>query len=98
MFSFPTIIAFANAHRSIRPVSVGVSSTQLPRLKTRELCQWSVMTPLTLHDTHLFSLLILFVRVSKFNVHDTPTEIGLTISRFHTGGRLISLVNGGMVL
>ena len=34
-------------------------------------------TPLTFYDTSLFSLLILLVHVSKFNVNDTPTKIRL---------------------
>ena len=37
---------------TFRSVLVGVSSTQLPRLESKELCQWS---PLTFHDTFLFS-------------------------------------------
>ena len=35
-------------------------------------------TPLTFYVTHLFSLLILLVHISKFNVHDTLTEIDLS--------------------
>ena len=66
----------------IRSVSVGVSSTQLPRLEIWELCQWSVMvmTLLSHFMTLLSSLLILLVYVSKFNVHNpynTPTETDL---------------------
>ena len=47
---------------------MGVSSTQLPRLESKELCQWS---PITFHDTSLFSLFILLEHVSKFNIHIT---------------------------
>ena len=35
-------------------------------------------TSLTFYDTHLSSLLVLLVYISKFNVDDTHTEIGLT--------------------
>ena len=35
-------------------------------------------TSITFHDTTFSYLLILLVHVSKFNVHDTPTEIDLT--------------------
>ena len=34
-------------------------------------------TPLIFHDIHLLSFLVLLVHVSKFNVHGTPTEMGL---------------------
>ena len=37
-------------------------------------------TPFTFHDTHLSSLLILLVYVSKFNVHDTPITLPLRLS------------------
>ena len=37
-------------------------------------------TPLTFHDTHLFSLLILLVYVSKFNVHDTLMTLPLRLA------------------
>ena len=36
-------------------------------------------TPLIFHDTSLFSLLILLVHVSKFNVHDTPIILPLRL-------------------
>ena len=40
----------------IRPVSVGVSSTQLPRLESKELCKCSVMVMTLLsHFMTLFS-------------------------------------------
>ena len=35
-------------------------------------------TSLTFYDTHLSSLLVLLVYISKFNVDNTHTEIGLT--------------------
>ena len=41
-------------------------------------------TPLTFHDTTLFSLLILLVHVSKFNVHDTLMTLPLKLP---LGGR-----------
>ena len=76
----------------MRLVSVGVSSTQLPKLKntvtkTENLRTVPVEchgddTPLIFHDTHFFSLLILLVHISKFNVHDTLTEIGLSGYKF----------------
>jgi len=37
-------------------------------------------TPLTSHDTPLFSLLILLVHVSKFNVHDTLMTLPLRLA------------------
>ena len=37
-------------------------------------------TPLTFHDTHLFSLLILLGYVSKFNVHDTLITLPLRLA------------------
>ena len=37
-------------------------------------------TPLTFYDTPLFSLLILLVHVSKFNVHDTPMTFPLRLA------------------
>ena len=37
-------------------------------------------TPLTFHDTPLFSLLILLVHVSKFNVHDTLMTLPLRLA------------------
>ena len=46
-------------------------------------------TPLTFHDTLVFSLLILLAHVSKFNIYDTPTEIGLTRLN-HAPNNLIS--------
>ena len=65
-----------------RPVSVRVSSTQLLRLETWELCQWSVMvmTLLSYFMTLISPLLILLVHVSKFNVHDTPITLPLRLA------------------
>ena len=37
-------------------------------------------TPLIFHDTPLFSLLILLVYFSKFNVHDTPMILPLKLA------------------
>ena len=37
-------------------------------------------TPLTFHDTHLFSLLILLVHVNKFNIHDTLITLPLRLA------------------
>ena len=37
-------------------------------------------TPLTFHDTALFSLLRLLVHVSKFNVYDTPMTLPLKLA------------------
>ena len=37
-------------------------------------------TPLTFHNTHISSLLILLVHVSKFNVHDTPITLLLRLA------------------
>ena len=37
-------------------------------------------TPLTFHDTPIFSLLILLVHVIKFNVHDTLITLPLKLA------------------
>ena len=41
-------------------------------------------TPLTFHDTLLFSLLILLVYVCKFNVHDTLITLPLKLALAQT--------------
>ena len=63
---------------TLRPFSVGLSSTQLSRiLRTVPVECHGNDTSLIFHDTPLFSLLVLLVHVSKFNIHDTPSEMGL---------------------
>jgi len=44
-------------------------------------------TPLTFHDTLFFSLLILLVYTSKFNVHDTPITLPLKLTLHVLPGR-----------
>ena len=48
-------------------------------------------TPLTFHDTPLFSLLILLVHVNKFNVHDTLITLPLRLLLL--AGRCCSALN-----
>ena len=48
-------------------------------------------TSLAFHNTPLFSLLILLVHDSKFNVHDTPTGIGFSDCSL-AGGMIFSVL------
>jgi len=79
----PKFITFCPWSKPLRSVLVGVSSTQLSRLETFETVSVECHgddTPLTFHDTHLSSLLILLVHVSKFNIYDTPITLSISIN------------------
>ena len=54
--------------------------TKIGNLRTMPVECHGDDTPLTFHGTILFSLLILLVHVSKFNVHDTPMTVSLKLA------------------
>ena len=68
--------------RSLRPVSVECHRHSYLDyiLRTVPVEGHGDDTPLTSHDTPLFSLLILLVHVSKFNVHDTLMTLLLRLA------------------
>ena len=51
-------------------------------------------TPLTSYDTHLFSLLILLVHISKFNIDDTLMTLPLRFTLFAV---LVLVAGAGVV-
>ena len=73
----------------IRLVLVEVSSTQLSTgiLRTAQVECYGDDTPLTFHDTLLFTLLILLVHTSKFNVHNTSITLPLKLTLHVLPGR-----------
>ena len=54
--------------------------TKIENLKTVPVECHGNDTPLIFHDTPLFSILLLLVHISKFNVHDTPITLPLRLS------------------
>ena len=85
MFSLEMVVLelFAShgwKHKASLNGSIIDTVTKIENLRTVPVECHGDDTPLTFHNTHISSLLILLVHVSKFNVHDTPITLPLKLA------------------